>query len=624
MFNAMTIKQRLQFNAGVVGFSMVLILGILYYESYKMAQYTDAILFAEKLQTGQLALRKDEKDFLDRVDVKYVDAFAKTLQTVQKDVNALKSVAQDLDMNTAKVDAFTQIVNQYEQIFKKVVEQQKRIGLNPKDALYGQLRDAVHQAETLLKQHQSYELMVYMLQLRRNEKDFMLRLDEKYLSEFDGNVSKFTQVLNSSELDSQVKNQISANMTEYRDKFGELVAAQKVMGLTHELGLMGEMRHTIKQTEQILDDLVNDTQTTIDGYKTRTTTMATVFFMLLAGFILWWVFMIGRSILIPIQRVTGSISTIRQTNDLTVRVAIDGSDELSNMSRDFNSLVDDFQHLIHSVLKALQSLTKSTEVLAENTSATSRGMREQLHEADMVATAATEMQATIHEISNSTELAANKAEATNQNAQHGYQEVSHTIKDIKMLATELENAVNVVGELEKDSKTIGSVLDVIRGIAEQTNLLALNAAIEAARAGEQGRGFAVVADEVRNLAMRTQQSTREIETIIKTLQVRTQSIVGLMQQCRNQGLSSASKISTAGQILQQITDDVRNIMDMSTQIAAAIEEQNQVASEVNKNVVKIRDIAEEATEHSVRNAQSSEDVSEQSRLLNDAVAKYRV
>jgi len=301
-----------------------------------------------------------------------------------------------------------------------------------------------------------------------------------------------------------------------------------------------------------------------------------------------------------------------------------GKDEITTMTIDFNSLISDFKKLIYEVNTALSTLNVATEHLSETTAATSSGMQEQLHEADMVATAATEMQATIQDISHNTEAAAKKAESTNLSAQQGRSEVESTVVQINHLSDSLGNASSVVSQLEKDAETIGSVLDVIRGIAEQTNLLALNAAIEAARAGEQGRGFAVVADEVRSLAQRTQDSTQEIESIISTLQGRTQEVVSIMQQCRTQGGESAAQASKAGELLRSITEDVQTIMDMSTHIATAIDEQSQVASEVNKNVVRIRDIAQEASGHAATNAQTSEEVSEQARVLYQAIDKFKV
>lgn len=178
----------------------------------------------------------------------------------------------------------------------------------------------------------------------------------------------------------------------------------------------------------------------------------------------------------------------------------------------------------------------------------------------------------------------------------------------------------MVSDLEKDSETIGSVLDVIRGIADQTNLLALNAA----RAGEQGRGFAVVADEVRSLAMRTQESTEEIASIIQTLQARTRSIVQLMEATQKQGGESAEQAASAGTLLQQINLDVTNIMDMSTQIAAAIEEQSMVAAEVNKNVVIIRDIAQDSATAADENARASDEVKSRAESLQQAVSLFKI
>ncbi len=215
-----------------------------------------------------------------------------------------------------------------------------------------------------------------------------------------------------------------------------------------------------------------------------------------------------------------------------------------------------------------------------------------MQQTDLVATAVTEMVATVDEIATNTREAAHKAELTNTNADKGKVGVGQTIAQIGQLSDKLLDSENVVKELEKESITIASVLDVIRGIAEQTNLLALNAAIEAARAGEQGRGFAVVADEVRTLASRTQDSTQEIETIIGLLQKRTQQIVTLMAQCRNQGEESAEQANSTGVMLDQITQDVALIMDMNSAIATAIQEQSTVASEVNQHVVMIRDVTE--------------------------------
>ena len=220
--------------------------------------------------------------------------------------------------------------------------------------------------------------------------------------------------------------------------------------------------------------------------------------------------------------------------------------------------------------------------------------------------------------------AVHKAEITNDNADNGKQSVDKTISQIANLLEKLLDSETVVKELEKESITIASVLDVIRGIADQTNLLALNAAIEAARAGEQGRGFAVVADEVRTLASRTQDSTQEIETIIVLLQKRTQEIVKLMSTCRDQGEESAKQASLAGGMLEEINQDVALIMDMNSAIARAIQEQTTVAAEVNEHVVMIRDVTEQSSDSAKENEQMSEEISQQAQVLHDEVSRFTV
>ncbi len=334
--------------------------------------------------------------------------------------------------------------------------------------------------------------------------------------------------------------------------------------------------------------------------------------------------LLGRSIDRPITQVNDTVNRIRQDNDLRLKIDLRGADEMAQLAGNLDVMLGGFRDLIGDVKQSVHTLTEAADHLSANVKRTSEGAARQLQETDMVATASTEMGSTIEEIARNTEQAANNAQATNNKAMEGRTAVENTVEQIRSLAGNLESSSREVSQLQKESETIGSVLDVIRGIAEQTNLLALNAAIEAARAGDQGRGFAVVADEVRNLAIRTQKSTQEIAGIISSLQKQTGSIVEVMATCREQGNRSSDQASTAGELLGQITQDVTNIMDMSTQIAAAIEQQSLVANEVNRNVNNIRDIAQESSIMAEENARSSEGLNEQAQLLNKAVAKYRV
>ena len=620
----LTIKRRLQLNALVVGLAMIVMLCVIIFESRTMLKLNETIQNAEELDIHELSMRKHEKNFLFYKDVNSLSLFENEYTQLKTKMARLDELLNDLSMKTDKLGEFRRLAKVYYDDFNSVVELQKQIGLHPKDALYGDLRNAVHQVETLLSEREDYRLLTYMLQLRRAEKDFMLRFDTKYLTKFDELVADFESAIKVSELDGNYESQLLALLTTYQTKFKALVDAQVLLGLDLDSGALGKMKQSVEKSDAIVSELTDETKTFVESSASQAQLIALMVFIIASAVVMILVYFTSRSIIQPIERVYHTINEIRRSNDLSISIEQSGKDEVTIMTVDFNSLIGDFKKLIYEVNTALSTLNIATEHLSETTSATSSGMQEQLHEADMVATAATEMQATIQDISHNTEAAAKKAESTNLSAQQGRSEVESTVVQINHLSESLGNASSVVSQLEKDAETIGSVLDVIRGIAEQTNLLALNAAIEAARAGEQGRGFAVVADEVRSLAQRTQDSTQEIESIITTLQGRTREVVSIMQQCRNQGGESAAQATKAGELLRSITEDVQTIMDMSTHIATAIDEQSQVASEVNKNVVRIRDIAQQASGHAVTNAQTSEEVSEQARVLYQAIDKFKV
>ncbi|MBO6228036.1 MAG: HAMP domain-containing protein, partial [Shewanella sp.] len=490
--------------------------------------------------------------------------------------------------------------------------------------LYGTLRTAVHNVETLLKEYDQLELEVAMLQLRRNEKDFMLRRELSYVETFDANIGKFKEKLRASSLDLDTQRKIEELISQYQKDFNSLTSKEQQLGLTEKDGTMARLVAANLRIESSANDLHNLALKAIDDAESSSVNVGIAVFIFIALLLSIITYLIIRSIIAPVERITQIISRIEVSKDLTLRCDASTQDELGEIAQHFNSMVTSFQQLIEQVIESVATINTSCKRVSENAMLASEGVGQQLNEIDMVATAITEMGATIDEIAKTTELAASKAGQTHDNAQSGQLEVEQTIHKIQSLAEQLNSSAAVVNELERDSETIGSVLDVIRGIAEQTNLLALNAAIEAARAGEQGRGFAVVADEVRNLAMRTQSSTQEIANIIQTLQTRTRSIVQLMESSQKQGVESAEQAASAGALLKLINTDVRNIMDMSTQIAAAIEEQSMVAAEVNKNVVVIRDIAEESSHAADANASASDELKAQAEFLFRAVSNFKI
>ncbi|CAM4024581.1 methyl-accepting chemotaxis protein [Aeromonas bestiarum] len=617
----MLIRHKLILNTVLVAIAMLVLSGLFLYSSQVSRHLTEAQRNVDALEIAMLNLRRAEKDFLIRKDLAFVDRFNQGLADFHK-LDQTLSADDNLRAVNGELARLDQQMGAYGKAFNDLVAQQQTIGLGPEDGLYGRLRAAVHQVEEGLKQLDQQGLIITMLQLRRAEKDFMLRSDIQYLERFQTLHKSFQESL--ATLPEADRGKLEQASLQYRQDFVALVEGMQVLGLKEDEGLRNQMRDLVHQTEQgftalgqhIADELV------------RQTSRLNSLMLVCGGVIIVLIgimsILLGRSIDRPISRVNDTVNRIRQDNDLRLKIELQGADEMAQLAGNLDVMLGGFRHLIGDVKQSVHTLTEAADHLSSNVRRTSEGASRQLQETDMVATASTEMGSTIEEIARNTEQAANNAQATNNKAMEGRTAVENTVRQIRSLAGNLESSSQEVAQLQKESETIGSVLDVIRGIAEQTNLLALNAAIEAARAGDQGRGFAVVADEVRSLAIRTQKSTQEIAGIISSLQKQTGSIVGMMATCREQGNSSSEQASTAGELLGQITQDVTHIMDMSTQIAAAIEQQSLVANEVNRNVNNIRDIAQESSLMAEENAKSSQGLTEQAKLLNQAVAKYRV
>ncbi|MFQ5471014.1 MAG: methyl-accepting chemotaxis protein [Gammaproteobacteria bacterium] len=306
--------------------------------------------------------------------------------------------------------------------------------------------------------------------------------------------------------------------------------------------------------------------------------------------------------------------------DLTVAIESKGNDEIADLANGFNAFVAKLRTIIHEASESATHIATATGQLTSIAEMTQQGVNSQQGETEQVATAMNEMTATVQEVARNATDASHAAQEANEHASNGKLVVIETMNLINNLASEVEKSGDVIKELENESQNIGSVMDVIRGIAEQTNLLALNAAIEAARAGEQGRGFAVVADEVRTLAQRTQESTQEIENMIDRLQAGTKNAVVVMQNSHSEAADSVTKAGNAGDALEEITKSVSNISNMNLQIASAAEEQGAVAEEINRNINAINDVVVESADGANQTATACEDLA---RLTNNLQAMMR-
>ncbi|WP_263141920.1 methyl-accepting chemotaxis protein [Pseudomonas sp. RIT-PI-AD] len=332
----------------------------------------------------------------------------------------------------------------------------------------------------------------------------------------------------------------------------------------------------------------------------------------LAGLGLMW--LTARGVTRPILGVAGMLEDIASgEGDLTRRLEYGRRDELGRLVKGFNGFLDKLQPIIADVKRSVQDARGTADRSAAIATQTSAGMQQQFREVDQVATASQEMSATAHDVANSAAQAADAARGADQATHDGLAMIDRTTLAIEQLASEMNAAMQEVEQLASSSEQIGSVLEVIRAIAEQTNLLALNAAIEAARAGEAGRGFAVVADEVRSLAKRTQDSVEEIRQVIERLQNGTREVVGSMHSSHRQAQSSVEQVEHAVTALRRIGDAVTVISDMNLQIASAAEEQSAVAEEINRNVAAIRDVTESLSGQAQESAEVSQSLN---RLAN--------
>jgi len=310
--------------------------------------------------------------------------------------------------------------------------------------------------------------------------------------------------------------------------------------------------------------------------------------------------------------------------DLRVRLDVLSKDELGKLSHAFNRFLDKLQPLIKEVGRVTGEVADSAQSLAGMAAANDRLISSEHAAVDQVSTAATEMSVAVHEVARNAQNAADAARHAEAQSREGAQVVGATIHSIRQLAQEVESASDTIQTLEQETANIGAVLAVIKGIAEQTNLLALNAAIEAARAGEQGRGFAVVADEVRALAARTQESTKDIQQMIERLQTGVQNAVKATHSGSARARQSVEQAAGVDQALSVTGDSVQRINDMAAQIATACEEQSSVTEEIARNISDIRDLSNEAAQTSEQSTRASQHLSELSHGLAQLVGRFRV
>ncbi|MCK8075958.1 methyl-accepting chemotaxis protein [Vibrio sp. 1CM2L] len=395
--------------------------------------------------------------------------------------------------------------------------------------------------------------------------------------------------------------------------FAPVVAANQTWGVLFEIP-----RESVVADANKLDSIISNKLS--EGIKTEVIA-GTVFILFGLAIIAF----ASLSIVKPIRQVVERLNDIASgEGDLTQRLEVKSQDEIGQLSKGFNLFLDKLQHTIKEVIHTTEQVASTTSQAKASASSTRESSESQFKEVDLVATAAEEMTQTAGLVVQNAEVAVDAACEANRSAQQGQQVIELSAGEMRKLVERMSSAVPIVEELAKNNGNITEILSVIEGISEQTNLLALNAAIEAARAGEQGRGFAVVADEVRNLASRTQSSVGEIRAVIDKVHAGTQDVVEAIQEGNILANDTALHVQKAVEDLGSIFTSIEAISDMNSQIVRAAEEQQSVSGEVNQSVVNIRDLSAKILEQAAASEQVGNEIDQLSQQQQKLVNQFKV
>lgn len=420
--------------------------------------------------------------------------------------------------------------------------------------------------------------------------------------------------------DGNVSELLNARKTllKYREHMGQFKDLQvKVKAAQESMEALSENLLTSTGEITALQGQRRDAEAT----QSRQTLSGVAGLAMLLGLLAAW--LITQQIIAPLRLTLSAAARIAK-GDLSQDLEIGRRDEMGMLQRSMQDMTLSLRKLISGISDGVTQIASAAEQLSAVTAQTSVGVTSQKDETDCVATAMNQMTSTVMEVARNAEEASEAARHADQQARDGDKVVNDAIAQIERLAVEVNNSTQAMGKLKLESDKIGGVLDVIKSVSQQTNLLALNAAIEAARAGEAGRGFAVVADEVRGLAQRTQESTEEIEVLIAALQSGTQQVVMTLDASRTLTDSSVELSRQAGDALGHITRTVSTIQAMNQQIAAAGEEQSSVAEQINRSVLNVRDVSEQTAASSEETAASSIELARLGVQLQEMVGKFRV
>jgi len=546
---------------------------------------TERLKSAEELTTSleadALRLRRNEKDFLARKDMKYVGEHEKNFQRLEEDVKKLQGILESKGIKIDTVANFMNVAKDYQSDFGKIVAVEQKLGLDETQGLYGSLRSAVHNIEKVVDEAGDDTVLADMLMLRRREKDFMLRNDLSYRDKFEKDFAHLLDDLNkSTKLSSSDKDRALQLAGQYRTDFLNFVQGMQEQGLTEKEGLMGAMRETIHKTDALLEQTMEELHTVIQQ-KINASSRISMVLSIVSVVLIFGLIMYISNRIVEALKYTVDISNRLANGDLTTDVVIKNNDETGKLLNAMKNMMEKLSSVVAEVKTSSENVASGSQELSSSSEEMSQGATEQASSAEEASSSMEEMVANIR-----------------QNADNAQQTEKIALKS----AQDAKESGEAVAETVSAMKEIAGKINIIEEIARQTNLLALNAAIEAARAGEHGKGFAVVASEVRKLAERSQTAAAEISDLSTT---------------------SVEVAEKAGSMLSKLVPDIQKTAELVQEISAASNEQNTGADQINRAIMQLDQVIQQNASASEEMASTSEELASQAEHLLSTMSFFR-
>lgn len=602
---SITIEQKLYFVAGLLIIALLLLGTAFTYTNYAAgniaqndAHFQTLKHQLDRLESDVLTLQILEKDFLLAPSEQIIQTHHEAAEKIKEDLTALDQSIHDKDEQAAKAQVSAQLTR-YLRTFNEVVQLHQKIGFSHNTGLHGTLRQAVHQAEKTLKTHNQLELSHSMLLLRRHEKDFMARINEKYTQRFNKEYQHFLRLLKASELPATAQTSVQQVMQHYQAQFNQVVT------LTMDIQQQRQqLNHTLNGITPKLDALLSRAKTlhtqNQEQHATATSNIQWAYYTILGAIALLLIptiLFLNHSIHRSISCVLNLLrDTANKEADFTRRLSVNSQDEMQVLAEYFNIFMEKLQKMLTDIDHlACQLNTISTQAEGTNQQ-TQAAIQSQFQQINEIAQGVAALSQSISNIAHNTHTTAEKSDTALQDAISSHAHIKTLMASSHALSIDIALASEQVETLYDKANHISRILNVISKISEQTNLLAVNASIEAARTDQHGRGFAVVANEVRSLSQRTTESTQTIHSIIQQLQLSTHEVLHSMNASKQDAQNSSDIAQVAGDSMTHITQAIETTATINHEIADVVTEQSSKADQLNQDFHTVHDATQRLSE----------------------------